>query len=175
MFDKVFFRLLMSRPESFAHRDVDGCEASSALSAPSGFWLCCPRGCPLRAASNPGSTGWSGPSPVGSGWSAGPYTDQRSESRCWTAAEGGPGCPSPPTRCWPCDWKAPRAAVWRACAWSFSLWRCTGRCRRRTTAESGSGGLVLFWGCGPLSESGRRDSTDVKCKILTLICGWGTN
>lgn len=156
--DEVYIQLLMSQLELFAHRDADGCEASSVLLTPSGFWLCCHRGCPLRAASNPGSTGWSGPSLVGLGWSGGPYTGRHSESRCWTAAEGGPDCLFPPTRCWPYDWKAPRAAVWRACVWSFSLWMCTGRCRRQTTAESGSEDLVLFLGCGPLSESGRRHS-----------------
>ena len=166
--DKVYnIQILMSQPESFAHRDADGCEVSSVLSAPSGFWLCCPRGCPHRAASSPGSTGWSGPSPAGSGWSAGPYTVRRSESRRWTAEEGGQGCLFPPTHCWPCDWRGPRAAAWQACVWSFSLWMCTGRCRCQRTAASGSGDLVLFSGCGPLSESGRTDR-----KILTLEWLW---
>lgn len=147
----------MSQLGLLAHRDAGGCEASSVLSAPSGFWLCCQLGCPLRAASNPGSTGWSGPSLVGWGWSGGPYTGRRSESRCWTAAAVKPGCLFPPRRCWPCDWRGPRAAVWQVCVWSFSPWMCTGRFRRQMTAKSGSKGLVLFLGSGPLSESGSRD------------------
>lgn len=143
----------MSQLESFAHRDVDGCEVSSAPSAPSGFWLCCPRGRPLLTASSPGSTGWSDPSLAGSGWSAGPYTDPRWGSRRWTAGGGELDCPFPPTRCWLCGWRGPRAAVWRVCVWSFSLWMCTGRYHCQKTAGSGSEDLVLFSGCVPLSGS----------------------
>lgn len=56
-FECVEVRLLMSQPGLFPRRDAGGCGASSVLLAPSGFWLCRRRGRPLRAASNPGSTG----------------------------------------------------------------------------------------------------------------------
>lgn len=55
--DGKHVKLLMSQLELFAPHDADGSGASSAPSAPSGFWLCCPRGCRLQSASNPGSTG----------------------------------------------------------------------------------------------------------------------
>lgn len=160
----------MSQLELSAHHDVGGCEASSVLLAPSGFWLCCLRGRPLRAASNPGNTGWSGPSLAGLGWSAGPYTDRRLESRRWTAAEGEPGCLFPPARYSLCGWKGLRAAAWQVCVWSFSLWMCTGRYRCQTTAVSGSEDLVLFLGCDPLSESKRTErEDDIKYDIYTHI------
>lgn len=150
----------MSRPESSPRRDADGCGASSALSAPSGFWLCHRWGRRRRAASNPGSTGWSGPSPAGLRWSGGPCIDPRLESRGWTAGGGGPGCQSPPARCWLCDWRGPPAGVWPECVWSFSLWTCTGRCHHQTAAVSGWGDRALSSGCGPRSGSRRWDGRD---------------
>lgn len=160
MYNELCIQLLMFQLELFPHHDAGGCEASSGLSAPSSFSLCCHWGCPLRAASNPGSIGWSAPSLAGLGWSGGPYIDLRSESKCWTAGEVRPGCLFPPTRCWLYDLRGPRAAVWQGCVWSFSPWMCTGRCHHQMTAESGAGDRVLFLGCGHRSESARRDVKD---------------
>ena len=169
--------LLMSLPPPAPRsppppRDAGGCGASSALWAPSGLW---PSGRPLaglRTASSPGSTDWSGSSPAGSGWSAGPCTGLRSGSTgCWSGEKKAPALPRPPpARCWRPGWTEPPAAASPASAWSSSLWPCTGTCRSQRAAETAGGDLVLS------SESDRRNAsaeTETSSSLNTTANGQG--
>lgn len=162
--------LLMSLPPPAPRsppppRDAGGCGASSALWAPSGLW---PWGRPsagLRTASSPGSTDWSGSSPAGSGWSAGPCTGLRSGSTgCWSGGKTAPALPRPPpARCWRPGWTEPPAAAWPARAWSSSPWPYTGTCQSQRAAETAGGGLVLS------SESDHRNASAEAEKKQQLI------
>lgn len=147
----------MSRLSSSGSRGVSGYVVCAALWVHTG--LSCHA---LQFASSPGSTGWLSPSQAGSGWSAGLCTAQHWVSRHWFVREQREwqvwrlrfpfGC------CWQCALRAQATAAWPTCAWSFSLWLCTGRCRHLRAAGSAKAGPDLCAAHVHLNESERRSN-----------------